>query len=147
LLIEFALGSMKKKENKLFKGRRNFLKAVAWSSIIPAFGLWLSASSMRSLFGSSPYSVRISSLVNGSQISGDYLIIKRSNGIQVFSAICTHLGCRLKDISDETIICPCHGSHFAADGSVIRGPALKPLTRVNFIIRGDNLEIQGIEEA
>jgi Rieske Fe-S protein len=25
--------------------------------------------------------------------------------------------------------CPCHGSHFAPDGSVLNGPALAPLER------------------
>lgn len=43
---------------------------------------------------------------------------------------CTHLGCALKRNSAEhSWDCPCHGSRFAEDGSVITGPAVKPLRR------------------
>ncbi|KFC64688.1 FAD dependent oxidoreductase [Bosea sp. LC85] len=44
------------------------------------------------------------------------------------SAACTHLGCDLKWNSFELCWdCPCHGSHFAPDGSVLNAPAVAPL--------------------
>ena len=44
------------------------------------------------------------------------------------SATCTHLGCHLHWNSTEHCWdCPCHGSHFAVDGSVLNAPAIAPL--------------------
>ena len=47
---------------------------------------------------------------------------------KAFSAICTHQGCTVNKVASGTINCPCHGSKFAiADGSVVHGPAQRPL--------------------
>lgn len=45
------------------------------------------------------------------------------------SATCTHAGCVIHWNSFEQCWdCPCHGSHFAADGTALNGPAIEPLT-------------------
>jgi Rieske Fe-S protein len=47
------------------------------------------------------------------------------------SAACTHKGCTVTwNNADRTWDCPCHGSVYAADGSVIHGPARQDLQRV-----------------
>jgi Rieske Fe-S protein len=48
------------------------------------------------------------------------------------SAACTHLGCHVHWNSIEQCWdCPCHGSHFAVDGTALNGPAISPLADVH----------------
>lgn len=56
-------------------------------------------------------------------------VYKDADGqVHAVSAICTHLGCTVGfNHSDTTWDCPCHGSRFATDGTVIQGPATKNL--------------------
>ena len=48
--------------------------------------------------------------------------------LHAVSATCTHLGCLVQfdDVQREWA-CPCHGSRFGIDGSVLHGPANRPL--------------------
>lgn len=51
--------------------------------------------------------------------------------IVVFSPLCTHLGCGYYwDQGRGNFICPCHTSIFDRDGTVLAGPAPRPLDRL-----------------
>ncbi|MFI1675951.1 FAD-dependent oxidoreductase [Streptomyces sp. NPDC020607] len=51
-----------------------------------------------------------------------------SGALHAVSARCTHLGCLVAfNEAETTWECPCHGSRFATDGSVLQGPATRPL--------------------
>jgi glycine/D-amino acid oxidase-like deaminating enzyme/nitrite reductase/ring-hydroxylating ferredoxin subunit len=51
--------------------------------------------------------------------------------VHACSAVCPHLGGLVRwNASEKTWDCPCHGSRFAIDGSVINGPANAPLAPV-----------------
>ena len=56
--------------------------------------------------------------------------------VKAFSAVCTHAGCLVSEVTGGTINCPCHGSRFAvADGSVKAGPAPSPLAAVAVTVK------------
>jgi Rieske Fe-S protein len=58
----------------------------------------------------------------------------------VFSNRCTHVGCPAQ-ASGIGFACPCHGSQFDQQGARIAGPAVRPLDRFQWEIRGDDLWI------
>ena len=49
-------------------------------------------------------------------------LFRDAEGVFAISLICTHLGCIVKHVTGG-FDCPCHGSHFAPDGAVTKGPA------------------------
>ncbi len=51
--------------------------------------------------------------------------------LHVHSASCTHLGCVVHwNSAEQCWDCPCHGSQFAPDGTVLNGPAISPLAAI-----------------
>ena len=55
----------------------------------------------------------------------------KSGSLHLHSAACTHLGCHVHWNSLEVCWdCPCHGSHFAVDGTALNGPAIAPLAKL-----------------
>lgn len=59
---------------------------------------------------------------------------------KAFSAICTHQGCVVSNVSDGIISCPCHGSQYSIkDGSVQGGPAPRPLPEKGIKVQGSEI--------
>jgi Rieske Fe-S protein len=60
-----------------------------------------------------------------------YAVYRDDGGeLHALSARCTHLGCIVGwNPADRAWECPCHGSRFAADGTVVQGPATAGLER------------------
>lgn len=48
--------------------------------------------------------------------------------LHLVNTTCTHMGCELNwNSAEKSWDCPCHGSRFSYDGTVIEGPAISPL--------------------
>lgn len=62
----------------------------------------------------------------------------------VCSAECTHEGCTVQRFNPEAgrIICPCHGSQYLIDGTVVQGPAGLSLRQFNFTIQENTMVIE-----
>ncbi len=53
-------------------------------------------------------------------------LMRAGNRFRAVSSICTHLGCTV-GWEGAGFHCPCHGSRFDENGTVLEGPAPKPL--------------------
>ena len=57
-------------------------------------------------------------------LDGTDILIKRNpGGIEAFSSVCPHLGCRVHWVpSRKEFFCPCHNAVFDGDGMAVSGP-------------------------
>jgi nitrite reductase/ring-hydroxylating ferredoxin subunit len=67
-------------------------------------------------------------------------VYRDAAGTYAVSTICTHLGCVVK-ANAEGFECPCHGSKFAADGEVQKGPAPRALPWLKVSVAGGVITI------
>ena len=83
--------------------------------------------------------------VGGGQVFPDQQVVvtqPEPANFRAFSATCTHQGCMVGEVANGTINCPCHGSKFSAtDGSVVDGPAKKPLPTREVVAEGNWIRV------
>ncbi|OFX33466.1 MAG: hypothetical protein A2W90_02390 [Bacteroidetes bacterium GWF2_42_66] len=89
----------------------------------------------------SEYSVL--SAVGGYAYKNNFIVIRTGNTSYVaLSKICTHMGCTVEySQSANNLPCPCHGSKYTIDGSVINGPATAALKKYSVKVEGALLTI------
>ncbi len=81
---------------------------------------------------------------SGKIFTSEKVVVTQPNAgdFKAFSAVCTHMGCIVSQISDGTIDCPCHGSQFSIkDGSVVGGPAPSPLPAQAIKVSGSSISL------
>lgn len=81
--------------------------------------------------------------VGGYVYSGDLIIIRTTDSqYTVLSKICTHQGCTVTyNSSNNNLPCPCHGSLYNINGSVVNGPAPTSLKQYTVKVEGNLLKI------
>jgi nitrite reductase/ring-hydroxylating ferredoxin subunit len=67
-------------------------------------------------------------LPQGNPGSGIFVLTRPEGGYVALSPICTHLGCTV-NVEGSYLVCPCHGSTYDRNGTVVRGPAERPLAQ------------------
>jgi Rieske Fe-S protein len=72
--------------------------------------------------------------------SNRILVLRGSGKIIAASAVCTHRSCTLKFVENE-IRCPCHGSRFSPQGTVVKGPASEGLKRFAITLADGKLKV------
>ena len=59
---------------------------------------------------------------------GNFLVTRTgATSASVLTATCTHEGCTVSNVSGSQFVCPCHGSTYSTSGTVVQGPANRPL--------------------
>jgi nitrite reductase/ring-hydroxylating ferredoxin subunit/uncharacterized membrane protein len=81
---------------------------------------------------------------NGAEI----VLVRRDEHVFALSDRCSHRGCSLSEgrIEDGAIVCPCHGSTFRLDGTVVTGPATAPQPVVETRIREGRVEVRAAHD-
>ena len=60
---------------------------------------------------------------------GGFLVKDDSGKVRCLAMNCSHLGCSIAvNTNAKSFDCPCHGSRFHFDGTVLHGPAAYPLS-------------------
>ena len=74
-------------------------------------------------------------------------VVKNQGKVDVFAINCSHLGCSVAlNPNAKTFDCPCHGSRFHLDGTVLHGPAAYPLSHLSWKQTNDPaaIDVDGI---
>jgi Rieske Fe-S protein len=83
--------------------------------------------------------------VGGGEVFPDQQVVvtqPEAGQFKCFTAVCSHQGCIVANVSDGTINCDCHGSQYSIeDGSVVTGPATFPLAEEQIAVSGDSISL------
>ncbi len=129
-----ASGSQRLEAVKLRLSNGFLLATVASASATPSPSATSSAliASNKVPVGSG---VRVSSSV------GALMIVQPRVGVfRAFSAVCTHAGCEVTEVTASQLVCTCHDSAFSnTDGTVLEGPARQALRQFELTERDGSL--------
>ena len=76
------------------------------------------------------------------------LLARRGGGVTAFADRCSHRGAPLHEgeVSGGCVTCPWHDSVFAADGTVLSGPATRPQPVLDVRVVDGRVQVRRHEE-
>jgi nitrite reductase/ring-hydroxylating ferredoxin subunit/uncharacterized membrane protein len=72
------------------------------------------------------------------------LLLRKGDHLYALDDRCSHRGCSLHEgtLNDDSVTCPCHGSTFRFDGTIVKGPATAPQPAFDVRADGSKIEIR-----
>lgn len=130
--------------------RKEFLEQIGISAIaIPCFGILTGCE--QNVTPNAPTNVDFTLDVssgalssNGGYLVKDGILVARtfSGNFLAVSSYCTHQGTTVQYVSSQNdFYCPNHGARYSSTGSVLQGPASKPLKQYNTELIGNSLRV------
>lgn len=121
--------------------RRDVIKAGAVTGALAVVGVSVSSCANETAVTMSADSITTADIpVGGGVVVAEPPVVltqPTAGEINAFTSICPHQGCKVSEVSNNEIFCPCHGSKFSAlDGSVIQGPATEGLAAAAVAVDG-----------
>jgi len=110
--------------------RRKLFKIIGSLFSFTTFGIWISGTQRTLSMSRKDKKIISSTIASGLSFVDDLIVYRFEEDIKIFSSSCTHLGCKINHVSENELICPCHGSRFSTDGMVLNGPAQKSLRKL-----------------
>jgi Rieske Fe-S protein len=69
-----------------------------------------------------------------------FIVARDAKGFFALRNVCSHFGCQTGvNAAAKSYDCPCHGSRYNLDGTLLQGPALEPLKSYPLSKRGDGM--------
>jgi menaquinol-cytochrome c reductase iron-sulfur subunit len=113
---------------------------------------WVEATDITRLQLKTPIEVMFrKNRVDGWRVSSEnqtsWVVKLSDQQVVAFGPQCTHLGCAYHwEERSSAFLCPCHSSVFSVDGSVISGPAQRPLDRYDTKIENGRLLLGALRQ-
>jgi len=122
--------------------RKDFIKGLMYLMLLPFLVLLNRMVKDHKRFGSTQQELRLNnSIPSGLSITDEVILYKTNKELKVYSARCTHLGCKINQIEGDEIVCPCHGSRYNFEGKPVKGPSIKNLKELKFELDGNEILI------
>lgn len=115
-------------KHKQHLSRRDFFSYLVSLLSVPFIFWWIFTGSRERALSAGTKNIIIGrDIPMGISLQQGLVLVREQNLIRAYEARCTHLGCAIRKVEGNELVCQCHGSRFDMSGNAVTGPAIKPL--------------------